>query len=138
MGDKIISIITGIFLLIMSISLMVMLQFVQIKNDLDLNLDRVNNSVLTANGEIKDDSYVDVTGASLYTSIKYKEKIDSKRALLGQAVIYGNSSNNYTGYSIIYNGEIITSENVSDKIDIDLTYLLNYDLKNKVITIERG
>lgn len=138
MEDKIISIITGIFMLIMSISLIVILEFVEVKNNLDLNLDRVNNSVLGINGEVSEDSYIEVSGASLYTSIVYKEKIDAKRDLMGQTLIYKNNTDDYTGYSIIYNGEELTSENIDEEIDIDLKYLLTYDLENRVIMVERG
>lgn len=118
-------------MLIMCIGLMTTFQFVNAQKNLDLNLARTDHSVLSTDGEVKEDTGVTVSGDSLISSIKYKNSIDSQRTIVGRDKIYAD-------YKVYLGSTLLTEENAEDLVSTDYQYIMTYNLENHRITVKRG
>lgn len=131
MNQKIITIFMTVFMLIMCIGLMTTFQFVNAQKNLDLNLARTDHSVLSTDGEVKEDTGIKISGDSLISCIKYKSSIDSQRTVVGKDKIFEN-------YKVYLGAEILTEENVENLVDKNSQYTMMYNLENYKITVKRG
>ena len=131
MENKIVSIFTTVFMLIMCMLAMLTLNITNMNKSNDLELARASSSVLSTNGEIDANSEVILRGSSLISSIIGSDIIDAR--LDDGDKIYTTHDYNTAGGvmtpSKIYkfNGLISSSSEVLSKIDPMGYYSITYD-----------
>lgn len=128
MSNKLVSVVLLIFIFLACTMLVYVYNgSVRELKEMDLALERVEQSVLSTDGEVSIDDEVIISGYDLKQSIRYVDSIGSLRDILGKGDIYGDIQ--------INNNKVLNVEEVSKIIDDDGKYRVSYDKETGIIQI---
>lgn len=128
MSNKIVNIILLVFLFTLSTILVFM--YNNVLGDLresNLALERVDQSVLSIDGEVSEDDVVQLAGYELKQAIKYVDSIGKLRDILGKVEIYGDIQ--------INNKNILTVDEINSLIVDNSIYEVSYDNETGMIRV---
>lgn len=128
MSNKIVNIILLVFLFTLSTILVFM--YNNVLGDLresNLALERVDQSVLSIDGEVSEDDVVQLAGYELKQAIKYVDSIGKLRDILGKVKIYGGIQ--------INNQNILTVDEINSLIVDNSIYEVSYDNETGMIRV---
>lgn len=144
MNNKIVSIFVTLFMLIMCVIAMVTLSLTNVKRTQDQVIERATGSVLSTDGEIREDSGAVIRGSSLISAIiginAVDNKIPDQREKIYKYTEYDSYGNAhlFSRYTFDFNGDTNETSIVS-KIEPNNNYILTYKFKDNgtaIVSIE--